>query len=213
MSTPQRKPPRPQRRNDVPTGRRGRATEAKAASFEPIRLQKALADSGFGSRRELEEWIIAGRVSVNGKPADIGQKVGPTDRVKVNGRLVNLKFTDRAPRVLIYHKPEGEIVSRDDPEGRPSVFENLPSLRKGRWIAIGRLDFNTSGLLLFTDNGALANRLMHPRFGLEREYAVRIIGELSEDQQKQLTQGVVLEDGEARFDSLVDGGGAQRLTR
>ena len=206
MSTPQRKPRTP-RRNDAPTARRGRTAEARAEAFEPVRLQKALADSGFGSRRELEEWIIAGRVSVNGKPADIGQKVGPTDRVKVNGRLVNLKFTNRAPRVLIYHKPEGEIVSRDDPEGRPSVFERLPNLRKGRWIAIGRLDFNTSGLLLFTDNGALANRLMHPRFGLEREYAVRILGELSEEQQKQLQQGIMLEDGEARFDTLADGGG------
>lgn len=206
MSTPQRKPRTP-RRNDAPTARRGRATETRAEAFEPVRLQKALADSGFGSRRELEEWIIAGRVSVNSKPADIGQKVGPSDRVKVNGRLVNLKFTNRAPRVLIYHKPEGEIVSRDDPEGRPSVFERLPNLRKGRWIAIGRLDFNTSGLLLFTDNGALANRLMHPRFGLEREYAVRILGELTEEQQRQLQQGIMLEDGEARFDTLVDGGG------
>lgn len=206
MSTPQRKPRSP-RRNDAPSSRRARGAEARAEAFEPVRLQKALADSGFGSRRELEEWIIAGRVSVNGQPADIGQKVGPTDRIKVNGKLVNLKFSDRAPRVLIYHKPEGEIVSRDDPEGRPSVFESLPNLRKGRWIAIGRLDFNTSGLLLFTDNGALANRLMHPRFGLEREYAVRILGELSEEQQKQLQQGVMLEDGEARFDTLVDGGG------
>ena len=136
------------------------------------KLHKALADAGLGSRRELEDWIIAGRVSVNGLPAGIGQKVGPGDRVKINGRLVNVKFTDRAPRVMIYHKPEGEIVSRDDPEGRVSVFDRLPMLRKGRWIAVGRLDFNTSGLLVFTNNGDLANRLMHPRYELEREYGI-----------------------------------------
>lgn len=172
-----------------------------------MRLHKVLADAGYGSRRELEEWIVAGRVSVNGMPAGVGQKVGPGDRVKINGKLVNLRFTERAPRVLIYHKPEGEIVSRDDPEGRPSVFERLPILRKGRWIAIGRLDFNTSGLLLFTNNGELANRMMHPRYELEREYAVRVIGELTDEQIETLKTGVALEDGEARFSSVADGGG------
>lgn len=208
MSTPQRKPRPPRPNNPAGGGRRARGPKREQSGpVEPVRLQKALADSGYGSRRELEEWIIAGRVSVNGKPADIGQKVGPGDRVKINGKLVNLKFTDRPPRVLIYHKPEGEIVSRDDPEGRPSVFERLPGLRRGRWIAIGRLDFNTSGLLLFTDNGELANRLMHPRYEMEREYAVRVLGELSDEQMSTLSEGVALEDGEARFTSLEDGGG------
>lgn len=208
MTTPQRKP-RPQaRRNNSPVGRRARTPEADQASeYEPQRLHKLLAEAGYGSRRELEEWIIAGRVSVNGLPADVGQKIGPGDRVKINGKLVNIRFTERAARVLIYHKPEGEIVSRDDPEGRPTVFERLPMLNRGRWIAIGRLDFNTSGLLLFTNNGELANRMMHPRYELEREYAVRVIGALSEEQIKTLTQGVALEDGEARFNSLSDAGG------
>lgn len=140
-------------------------------------------------------------------PAFLGQKVSAGDRVKVNGKLVNLRFAERAARVLVYHKPEGEIVSRDDPEGRPSVFDRLPALRRGRWIAIGRLDFNTSGLLLFTDSGDLANRLMHPRYELEREYAVRIMGELTEEQVKSLTEGIQLEDGSARFNSLRDEGG------
>ncbi len=209
MSTPQRKPRPPQRTksNNLPGGRRGRGASAQAQEFEPVRLQKVLAEAGYGSRRELEEWIVAGRVSVNGMPAGVGQKVGPGDRVKINGKLVNLRFTERAPRVLMYHKPEGEIVSRDDPEGRPTVFERLPVLRKGRWIAIGRLDFNTSGLLLFTNNGELANRLMHPRYEIEREYAVRVIGELGEEQIETLKNGVALEDGEARFSTVADGGG------
>ncbi len=209
MSTPQRKPrpPRRNKNNNLPGGRRGRGVNAQVQEFEPVRLHKVLADAGYGSRRELEEWIVAGRVSVNGMPAGVGQKVGPGDRVKINGKLVNLRFTERAPRVLMYHKPEGEIVSRDDPEGRPSVFERLPVLRKGRWIAIGRLDFNTSGLLLFTNNGELANRMMHPRYELEREYAVRVIGELTDEQVEALKNGIALEDGEARFSSVLDGGG------
>lgn len=220
MSIPQRKPrpprrnegsspARPPRRNDgaAPQGRRGRGPKAQAEAYEPQRLHKLLAEAGYGSRRELEEWIIAGRVSVNGMPAGVGQKIGPGDRIKINGKLVNIRFTERAPRVLMYHKPEGEIVSRDDPEGRPTVFERLPVLNRGRWIAIGRLDFNTSGLLLFTSNGDLANRMMHPRYELEREYAVRVLGELTEEQIGTLTGGVALEDGEARFNSLTDGGG------
>jgi 23S rRNA pseudouridine2605 synthase len=210
LSTPQRKP-RPPRRNNknnnLPGGRRGRGANAQAQEFEPVRLHKVLADAGYGSRRELEEWIVAGRVSVNGMPAGVGQKVGPGDRIKINGKLVNVRFTERAPRVLMYHKPEGEIVSREDPEGRPTVFERLPALRKGRWIAIGRLDFNTSGLLLFTNNGELANRMMHPRYEIEREYAVRIIGELNDEQIETLKTGVALEDGEARFAVVIDGGG------
>ncbi|MCK6408913.1 23S rRNA pseudouridine(2605) synthase RluB [Thauera sp.] len=174
---------------------------------EPERLQKVLAQAGVASRREIEEWVVAGRISVNGLPASLGQKIGPGDRVKVNGKLIPLRFTQRSPRVLIYHKPEGEIVSRDDPEGRPTVFERLPLLRKGRWLAVGRLDFNTSGLLLFTNDGELANKLMHPRYELEREYAVRTLGELTEEQVKSLTEGIQLEDGAAKFNLLRDEGG------
>lgn len=159
------------------------------------RIQKVLAAAGYASRREVEEWIVAGRVSVNGLPSHLGQKIGPGDRVKVNGKLINVRFAERPARVLVYHKPEGEIVSKDDPEGRPTVFERLPKLNKGRWIAIGRLDFNTSGLLLFTDNGELANRMMHPRYEIEREYAVRLLGELTPEQVETLKNGIQLEDG------------------
>ena len=171
------------------------------------KLQKVLAQAGLGSRREIEEWIGAGQVSVNGAPAHIGQRVGRGDRVKVRGRPVALRLAPRLPRLLIYHKPEGEIVSRDDPQGRPSVFDRLPPLRSGRWVAIGRLDFNTTGLLLFTTSGELADRLMHPRYGIEREYAVRIVGALSDGQREQLLAGVRLADGVAGFDTLEDAGG------
>ena len=174
---------------------------------EGERIQKVLAAAGYASRREVEEWITAGRVSVNGLPSFLGQKISQGDRVKVNGKLINVRFAERAPRVLIYHKPEGEIVSKDDPEGRPTVFDRLPNLRRGRWIAIGRLDFNTSGLLLFTDNGDLANRMMHPRYDIDREYAVRILGELTDEQKTQLTAGIELEDGPAKFNMVRDEGG------
>lgn len=184
-----------------------RGRNAPTTLTEPERLQKVLAQAGVASRREIEEWVVAGRISVNGLPASLGQKIGPGDRVKVNGKLIPLRFTQRSPRVLIYHKPEGEIVSRDDPEGRPTVFERLPVLRKGRWLAVGRLDFNTSGLLLFTNDGDLANKLMHPRYELEREYAVRLLGELAEEQAKSLTEGIQLEDGPAKFNTLRDEGG------
>lgn len=186
-----------------PPARAPRAVVSDAS----VKLHKALAEAGLGSRRELEEWIAAGRVSVNGEPAHVGQRVGPRDRVKVNGRLVYLRFAQRPPRVLMYHKPEGEIVTRDDPEGRPSVFDRLPPLKGGRWVAIGRLDFNTSGLLLFTTGGELANRMMHPRYGIVREYAVRLVGELSEEKRGELLEGVPLEDGVAQLDSLEDAGG------
>jgi 23S rRNA pseudouridine2605 synthase len=146
-------------------------------------------------------------VQVNGQVAHLGQRIVATDKVKVGGRLVNLHFAARVPRVLLYHKPEGEIVSRDDPQGRPSVFNALPRLRGGRWIAIGRLDFNSCGLLLFTTDGALANRLMHPRYRLEREYAVRVLGEIDEVALQRLTEGIELEDGMARFIRLQIAGG------
>jgi len=184
--------------------RRGARTQR---DIEPERLQKVLARTGMASRRQIEEWIEEGRILVNDQPASLGQKIGPGDRVKLNGRLIRLQFGTRAPRVLVYHKPEGEIVSRNDPEGRPSVFERLPALRRGRWLAIGRLDYNTSGLLLFTDDGSLANRMMHPRYGFEREYAVRLLGELSDEHIRALTEGIVLEDGLARFSALRAEGG------
>lgn len=190
-------------------GRGGNPRRSGPAAPEPAseRLHKVLAQAGIGSRREMEAWIAEGRVQVNGEPAHVGQSVGPRDRVKVNGRLVNLHFSSRLPRVILYHKPEGEIVSRDDPEGRPNVFANLPRLRGGRWVAVGRLDLNTSGLILFTTSGELANQLMHPGSELLREYAVRVLGELSIETQRQLLDGVMLEDGPAQFASLEDGGG------
>ncbi len=206
--------PAPRRRQGVaPTGRANRGNIGRngkpLVEAKPERLQKVLAQAGVGSRREMEEWIAAGKVSVNGEVATIGQSVVPTDKVKIGGRLINIRFTGsaRPPRVLIYHKPEGEIVSRDDPDGRPSVFAALPRMRGGRWIAVGRLDFNTSGLLLFTTSGDLANRLMHPSAQLVREYAVRVLGELTLEAQQQLLKGVELEDGPANFSSLVDAGG------
>jgi pseudouridine synthase len=174
---------------------------------EPQRLHKVLASCGFGSRRAMEELIVAGRITVNRMPAEIGQKVGPGDEVRINGEPVKIRFTEPQPRVLLYHKPAGEIVSRDDPEERASVFDRLPPIQGAKWISIGRLDFNTEGLLLFTNSGELANRLMHPRYEVEREYAVRVMGELSEDQVQELKIGVELEDGPVRCEKLVDGGG------
>jgi 23S rRNA pseudouridine2605 synthase len=197
--------PAPRGRTAKGARRDAPATAGPAADSE--KLQKVLAQAGLGSRRELEAWIEAGRVSVNGEPAHVGQRVGPGDRVKVNGRLVQLRAAPRLPRVLLYHKPDGEIVSREDPQGRPTVFERLPPLARGRWVAIGRLDFHTSGLLLFTTSGELANRFMHPRYGIEREYAVRVVGALAEAQRESLLRGVELADGSARFDSLEDAGG------
>jgi 23S rRNA pseudouridine2605 synthase len=174
---------------------------------EPQRLHKVLASCGFGSRRAMEELIIAGRITVNREPADVGQKVGPGDEVRINGELVRVRFAEPRPRVLMYHKPAGEIVTRDDPEGRPTVFDPLPKIGNGKWIAVGRLDFNTEGLLLFTNSGALANKLMHPRYEVEREYAVRVLGTLSDEQKQALLTGVELEDGTAKVEKLEDGGG------
>ena len=188
-------------------GKRGRRRNFREPQGTPERLHKLLAQSGLGSRRKMEEWIAAGRVTINGQTAMLGQSAYPGDRVKIGGRLVNLRFSGRLPRVILYHKPEGEIVSRDDPDHRPSVFTALPRLSGARWIAIGRLDFNTSGLLLFTTSGELANRLMHPRYELIREYAVRVLGELTPEAQRRLTDGIELEDGMAQFASLHEDGG------
>ena len=178
--------------------------EPPSATFK---LQKLLAQKGLGSRREMEELIATGAVSVNDKTATLGDRAGPGDVIRIGRRVIRVHAEADLPKVLLYHKPEGEIVSRHDPEGRPSVFDKLPHLRSSKWIAIGRLDFNTSGLLIFTNDGTLANRLMHPRFEMEREYAVRILGELTEEQMKQLTTGVQLEDGQAAFTYLADQGG------
>jgi 23S rRNA pseudouridine2605 synthase len=174
------------------------------------RLQKVLAQAGIGSRREMEEWISAGRVTVNGTVATLGVRVSDGDKVQVDGRQIRLKLQaeQTLPRVLLYHKQEGEIVSRDDPKERANVFDALPKLRGQKWIAIGRLDFNTSGLLIFTTSGELANRLMHPRFEVEREYAVRVQGQMTPDLMHQMIkEGIELEDGPVRFEKLSDEGG------
>lgn len=173
------------------------------------RIQKVLARAGLGSRRMLESWISAGRVQVNGRPAKLGDRIGPADRVLVDGKPVSLDWRSRpAFKVLAYYKPEGEICSRRDPEGRKSVFDQLPKLKQGRWVALGRLDINSTGLMLFTTDGELAHRLLHPSAGVEREYAVRVRGQLERDAMDRLTAGVELEDGLARFKSLRDVGGS-----
>ncbi len=178
------------------------------AAPEPTqRLHKLLAMQGLGSRRDMEELIASGRVTVNGEIAKVGAGVTQYDIVRIDSRPIRMSFEAELPQVLIYHKPEGEIVSQDDPEGRATVFDKLPKIKHGKWIAIGRLDMNTSGLLIFTNSGDLANRFMHPRYEVEREYAVRIFGELTDEQMAMLTQGIELEDGPAAFDSISAQGG------
>lgn len=167
------------------------------------RIQKVLARGGVGSRREIERWIEEGRVMLNGAVAALGARLQGGDTLQINGRYVDWQKFDRQPtRVLLYHKPTGEVVTRRDPEGRPVIFTQLPKLMAARWIAVGRLDINTSGLLLVTNNGELANRLMHPKTQIEREYAVRILGEVSEATIEKLKQGVELEDGLAKFNDV-----------
>jgi 23S rRNA pseudouridine2605 synthase len=194
-----------------PMLRRGRNAAAQKRVLEPDddapKLHKVLADAGMGSRRDMEELIIAGRVSVNGEPAHIGQRILPTDQVRVNGKPIKRKLASKPPRILLYHKPTGEIVSHSDPEGRPSVFDKLPPMKTAKWLAVGRLDFNTEGLLLLTTSGDLANRFMHPRYSVEREYAVRVVGQLSEGMKQKLLKGVELDDGPANFLRIQDGGG------
>ncbi|AFT70592.1 S4 domain protein [Alloalcanivorax dieselolei B5] len=171
------------------------------------KLQKVLARAGLGSRRELEVWIADGRVSVNGKVATLGDRVEPEDALRVDGRIIRVKpEEDIVRRVIIYHKPAGEVCSRNDPEGRPTVFDNLPRLQGMRWVQVGRLDINTTGLMLFTTDGELAHRLMHPSNGFVREYAVRIRGELADQQRSALLEGVMLEDGVSKFDSIEEAG-------
>ncbi|MBL1276930.1 MAG: 23S rRNA pseudouridine(2605) synthase RluB [Ectothiorhodospiraceae bacterium] len=172
------------------------------------KLQKVLARAGYGSRRELEGWISSGRIKVNNKIATLGDRVSETDRISVDGNPVRqTRLSERRSRVLIYHKSVGEICTRSDPEGRDTIFNNLPKLSSGRWITIGRLDLNTSGLLLITTDGDLANRMMHPSYQVEREYAVRVLGEVTADMLKNLKSGVELEDGTAHFDVVASAGG------
>ncbi len=173
------------------------------------KLQKVLARAGLGSRREIEGWISDGRVRVNGNVAGLGDRVTGTEHIAVDGqRVPRERLTGLRRKVIMYHKPVGEVTSRNDPDGRPTVFENLPRLGQGRWINIGRLDLNTLGLLLFTNDGELANRLMHPKWELEREYACRLYGSVDQAVIDRLLAGVTLEDGEARFDSVEAVGGA-----
>lgn len=178
------------------------------------RLQKLLAAAGLGSRREIETWIAAGRIALAGRTAQLGDRAAAGDPITLDGRPLQLSAAAQAPRVIAYHKPEGELVTRRDPEGRPTVFARLPALAAGRWIAVGRLDLNSSGLLLFTNSGELAHQLMHPRHGIEREYLARVLGELTGAAQRRLLEGVALDDGEtARFERLEAVGKAAGANR
>jgi 23S rRNA pseudouridine2605 synthase len=171
------------------------------------RLQKFLARMGLGSRRQIEDWIRQGRITVNGVVAQLGNQVNGAEQIQIDGRPIQVRPFGQRRRVLAYYKPVGEVTSRHDPEGRPTIFEHLPLLRDSRWIAVGRLDLNTQGLLLLTNDGELANRLMHPSSQIEREYAVRVLGEVPPEMLKRLREGVALEDGVARFDEIREAGG------
>jgi len=215
--TPSQDPLRPIAIEDVVSGEFDQEAEGSISPIltkrvlppqaESPKLHKVLAQAGLGSRLEMEQLILEGRISVNNEPAHIGQRIQYGDQVKVNGRPLRIRIDPPPPRVIAYHKPAGEIVSHDDPKNRPTVFRKLPRLQHGKWQSVGRLDLNTEGLLLFTSSGELANRLMHPRFGLEREYAVRVLGALSNEEKQKLLDGVMLEDGMAQFGSIENGGG------
>ncbi len=178
-----------------------------AAEPDAPKLHKVLAQSGIGSRRDMEQLIEDGHVTVNDEPAHVGQRISFGDRIKVNGKPVRVRIVPPPPRIIAYHKPVGEVVTHDDPENRPTVFRRLPRLQQGKWQSVGRLDINTEGLLLFTTSGELANQLMHPRFGVEREYAVRVLGMLDEEAKAKLLGGVTIEGQTASFKSIEDGGG------
>ena len=171
------------------------------------KLHKVLAQAGLGSRLEMEALILQGRISVNSEPAHIGQRIQYGDQVKINGKPIRYRIAPPPARVIAYHKPVGEVVTHDDPQNRPTVFRKLPRLVQGKWQSVGRLDLNTEGLLLFTSSGELANQLMHPRFGLEREYAVRVLGAINAEEKKKLLEGVRLDDGMAQFGTIEEGGG------
>jgi 23S rRNA pseudouridine2605 synthase len=185
----------------------GASRRVLAPDVEAPKLQKVLAQAGVGSRRDLEQMIIDKRVTVNGEPAHIGQRISWGDRVAVDGKPVRVRIAPMPARVIAYHKPAGEVVTHDDPQQRPTVFRRLPRLPHGKWQSVGRLDINTEGLLLFTTSGELANQLMHPRFGVEREYAVRVLGTLANEARARLLEGVQIEGQNAAFKSIDDGGG------
>ena len=172
------------------------------------RIQKKLANSGFGSRREIEQWLRDGRIKVDGEVAKLGDTIDGTESIEIDNKVLDRRsLSGVKTKVIVYHKPEGEVCSRSDPDGRPTVFKNLPKINGARWISVGRLDINTSGLLLFTNNGELANRLMHPSSQIEREYAIRVLGEVSDQMLQQLRDGVMLEDGMAMFSDIKRSGG------
>lgn len=172
------------------------------------RIQKYLASQGAGSRRQIDAMLQQGRISVNGRIAKPGDQIDGREKIAIDGKPLRLRRHAAKPKLLLYHKPVGQVCTRDDPEGRDDVFRHLPRLGQGRWVGVGRLDINTSGLLLFTSDGALANRLMHPSFEVEREYAVRVHGEVSGEMLDRLRQGVELDDGPAHFDDIIDSGGS-----
>ncbi len=192
------------RRHVTPAG--AEAADSGPRQQPGEKLQKVLARTGLGSRREMERWIEEGRVSVDGHPATLGDRVDERARIAIDGKPLE-RAPARETRCILYHKPTGEVCSRRDPQGRRTVFERLPKLKKGRWISIGRLDYNTSGLLLFTTDGELANSLMHPSTNIEREYLVRVMGQVEPEMLERLVNGVELEDGVARFTDIQDGGG------
>ena len=191
---------------DVPEGSEP-PKRVLAPDPEAPKLHKVLAQAGIGSRRDMEDLILDGRITVNGEPAHIGQRISFGDQVKVAGKPVRLRIVPPPPRILAYHKPVGEIVTHDDPQHRPTVFRRLPRLPQGKWQSVGRLDINTEGLLLFTNSGGLANQLTHPRFGVEREYAVRVLGTLTDEAREELLGGVDIDGQRAAFRSIEDGGG------
>jgi 23S rRNA pseudouridine2605 synthase len=199
-----RRKPKPRTRSTPPETPAGTVAPV---DHSPERLQKLLARLGYGSRREVESWISAGRLSIDGRPASLGDRVSGVHQVSLDGRALRGHLEEPEPQVLLYNKPAGQITSRRDPEGRDSVFQHLPSLSRGRWVAVGRLDMNTQGLLLFTTDGALAHRLMHPASEIEREYAVRVHGRVAEEALDRLRAGVPFEGDLAAFQSIVDAGG------
>ena len=189
---------------DAPAQPSKRVLEPEA---EAPKLHKVLAQAGLGSRLEMERLIAQGQITVNGEPAHVGQRIQQGDAIRIDGRPIKLRIAPPPPRVLAYHKPAGEVVTHDDPQNRPTVFRSLPRLYSGKWQSVGRLDINTEGLLLLTSSGELAHLLMHPSFGLQREYAVRVLGALSLEEKQKLLDGVQLDDGPAQFQTLEEGGG------
>ncbi|MGE4241536.1 MAG: pseudouridine synthase [Ramlibacter sp.] len=189
------------------TAEAGPSKRVLSPQADTPKLHKVLAQAGLGSRLEMEQLIMEGRISVNNEPAHIGQRIQFGDQIKLNGKPIRVRIAPPPPRVIAYHKPVGEVVTHDDPQNRPTVFRKLPKLQQGKWQSVGRLDLNTEGLLLFTSSGELANKLMHPRFGLEREYAVRVLGALTAEERQRLLDGVALDDGRAQFGAIEEGGG------